>query len=170
MLRKLQCRRVHVRCPRSTNYSFMSGSNLPWDHQLLAWNLHNLPLCGNQNEIQICYFVKNFTLAEVKTLPEMYMGNATEEYARFFELGVDGVFTDFPSHARHARHVLTELGACLDYCFVHVWFDMDFQVRNTTRHDGSWHKSIRASWMMCIHTCCTKSAWMLPSRNGGERR
>ena len=40
----------------------------------------------------------------------MYMGNALEEYARFFELGVDGVFTDFASHARHARHVLTALG------------------------------------------------------------
>ena len=57
---------------------------------------------------------------DISKLPEMYMGNATEEYARFFELGVDGVFTDFPSHARHARHVLTELGACLDYCFVYV--------------------------------------------------
>ena len=36
---------------------------------------------------------------------QVYGGNATEEYARFFRLGVDGVFTDFASHAYHAREV-----------------------------------------------------------------
>ena len=49
--------------------------------------------------------------SDISMLPEMYMGNATEEYARFFELGIDGVFTDFASHARHARHVLSTYGA-----------------------------------------------------------
>ena len=48
--------------------------------------------------------------SDISMLPEMYMGNALEEYARFFQLGVDGVFTDFASHARHARHVLSAFG------------------------------------------------------------
>ena len=32
-------------------------------------------------------------------------GNAALEFARFFELGVDGVFADFPGHAVFARQM-----------------------------------------------------------------
>lgn len=49
--------------------------------------------------------------SDMLKLPDCYMGNATEEYARFFKLGVDGVFSDWSSHARHARHIMMERGA-----------------------------------------------------------
>ena len=48
--------------------------------------------------------------SDVSQLPYTYFGNASAEYSRFFELGVDGVFSDFPSHARHARHLYQHHG------------------------------------------------------------
>ena len=48
--------------------------------------------------------------SDVLKLPECYFGNAAEEYIRFFKLGVDGVFTDFPAHARYARELHEKLG------------------------------------------------------------
>lgn len=48
---------------------------------------------------------------DVHFLHQAYGGNATEEYARFFRLGVDGVFTDFTGHARHARDAFYMYGA-----------------------------------------------------------
>eukprot|EP00697_Spironema_sp_BW2_P001152 gnl/Spiro4/11559_TR6103_c0_g1_i1.p1 gnl/Spiro4/11559_TR6103_c0_g1~~gnl/Spiro4/11559_TR6103_c0_g1_i1.p1 ORF type:complete len:376 (-),score=49.25 gnl/Spiro4/11559_TR6103_c0_g1_i1:46-1173(-) len=41
--------------------------------------------------------------SDLEFLHPAYKGNAAAEYVRFFELGVDGVITDFTSHAVHAR-------------------------------------------------------------------
>ena len=41
--------------------------------------------------------------SDVKHLHRVYGGNATQEFADFFKLGVDGVFADFPDHAVYAR-------------------------------------------------------------------
>lgn len=40
---------------------------------------------------------------DVKHLHRVYGGNATQEFADFFKLGVNGVFADFPDHAVYAR-------------------------------------------------------------------
>ena len=51
-------------------------------------------------------FVHPYTFrTDVQFLPEIYHGNAALEFMRFYELGVDGVFADFPSHAAFARQV-----------------------------------------------------------------
>jgi glycerophosphoryl diester phosphodiesterase len=42
---------------------------------------------------------------DVQFLHQAYGGNATEEFALFFKLGVDSVFTDFSDHGVHARNV-----------------------------------------------------------------
>lgn len=42
---------------------------------------------------------------DVQFLSHAYGGNASLEFARFFQLGVDGVFADFPSHAVFARQM-----------------------------------------------------------------
>jgi glycerophosphoryl diester phosphodiesterase len=33
------------------------------------------------------------------------MGNPINEYLQFYELGIDGVFSDFPDHAFEAREL-----------------------------------------------------------------
>lgn len=43
--------------------------------------------------------------SDVTGLDRVYGGNAAHEFARFFELGVDGVFADFPDHAVFAREL-----------------------------------------------------------------
>jgi glycerophosphoryl diester phosphodiesterase len=43
--------------------------------------------------------------SDVTGLDRVYGGNAAFEFARFFELGVDGVFADFPDHAVFAREL-----------------------------------------------------------------
>lgn len=49
-------------------------------------------------------FVHAFTFrSEAKRLLSDYQGNAAAEYKKFFELGVDGVFSDFPDTAVAAR-------------------------------------------------------------------
>lgn len=40
---------------------------------------------------------------DVKHLHRTYGGNATQEFADFFKLGIDGCFADFPDHAVYAR-------------------------------------------------------------------
>lgn len=51
-------------------------------------------------------FVHPYTFrTDVQFLHEIYHGNAALEFLRFYELGVDGVFADFPSHAAFARQV-----------------------------------------------------------------
>lgn len=49
-------------------------------------------------------FVHPYTFrSDVRHLHRVYGGNATQEFAEFFKLGVDGVFTDFPDHGVYAR-------------------------------------------------------------------
>lgn len=49
-------------------------------------------------------FVHPYTFrSDVRHLHRVYGGNATQEFAEFFNLGVDGVFADFPDHAVYAR-------------------------------------------------------------------
>ena len=49
-------------------------------------------------------FVHPYTFrTDVKHLHPVYGGNATQEFAEFFRLGVEGVFADFPDHAVYAR-------------------------------------------------------------------
>ncbi|GAA6118220.1 glycerophosphodiester phosphodiesterase [Acidovorax sp. FG27] len=49
-------------------------------------------------------FVHPYTFrSEAKRLTSDYKGDAKEEYRRFFRLGVDGVFSDFPDQAKAAR-------------------------------------------------------------------
>lgn len=49
-------------------------------------------------------FVHPFTFrSEAKRLVSDYRGDATAEYKKFFEMGVDGVFSDFPDTAVKAR-------------------------------------------------------------------
>ena len=49
-------------------------------------------------------FVHPYTFrTDVKHLHSVYGGNAAQEFAEFFRLGVDGVFADFPDHAVYAR-------------------------------------------------------------------
>lgn len=49
-------------------------------------------------------FVHAFTFrSEAKRLVSDYRGDAAAEYEKFFELGVDGVFSDFPDTAAAAR-------------------------------------------------------------------
>lgn len=49
-------------------------------------------------------FVHPYTFrSDVRHLHRVYGGNATQEFAEFFKLGVDAVFTDFPDHGVYAR-------------------------------------------------------------------
>jgi glycerophosphoryl diester phosphodiesterase len=51
-------------------------------------------------------FVHPYTFkSDVTHLDRVYGGNASQEFGRFFELGVDGVFADFPGHAVFAREL-----------------------------------------------------------------
>jgi glycerophosphoryl diester phosphodiesterase len=43
--------------------------------------------------------------SDVMHLDRVYGGNASQEFGRFFELGVDGVFADFPGHGVFAREL-----------------------------------------------------------------
>jgi len=55
-------------------------------------------------------FVHPYTFrSDVRHLHRVYGGNATQEFAEFFKLGVDGVFTDFPDHGVYARESCAEL-------------------------------------------------------------
>lgn len=49
-------------------------------------------------------FVHPYTFrSEAKRLVSDYRGDPKAEYRRFYELGMDGVFADFPDHAKAAR-------------------------------------------------------------------
>ena len=49
-------------------------------------------------------FVHPYTFrSEAKRLASDYKGDPKAEYKRFYELGVDGVFADYPDHAKAAR-------------------------------------------------------------------
>ena len=49
-------------------------------------------------------FVHPYTFrSEAKRLARDYRGDPKAEYKRFYELGVDGVFADYPDHAKAAR-------------------------------------------------------------------
>jgi len=49
-------------------------------------------------------FVHPYTFrTDVKHLHRIYGGNATQEFADYFALGIDGCFADFPDHAVYAR-------------------------------------------------------------------
>jgi glycerophosphoryl diester phosphodiesterase len=51
-------------------------------------------------------FVHPYTFkSDVMHLDGIYGGNASQEFGRFFKLGVDGVFADFPGHAVFAREL-----------------------------------------------------------------
>ena len=51
-------------------------------------------------------FVHPYTFrSDVQDLDLVYGGNASQEFSRFFDLGVDGVFADFPAHAVFAREL-----------------------------------------------------------------
>jgi glycerophosphoryl diester phosphodiesterase len=43
--------------------------------------------------------------SEQSRLANQYMGNPINEYLEFYELGIDGVFSDFPDHAFTAREL-----------------------------------------------------------------
>ena len=54
-------------------------------------------------------FVHPYTFkSDVMHLDGVYGGNASQEFARFFDLGVDGVFADFPGHAVFARELFNK--------------------------------------------------------------
>jgi len=64
-------------------------------------------------------FVHVYTFrSDIKFLHVAYGGNPTEEYMLFFRLGIDGAFSDFASHAVHARDVFTAVGN--DYPFANL--------------------------------------------------
>lgn len=64
-------------------------------------------------------FVHVYTFrSDIKFLHVAYGGNPTEEYMLFFRLGIDGAFSDFASHAVHARDVFTMVGD--DYPFANL--------------------------------------------------
>jgi glycerophosphoryl diester phosphodiesterase len=46
--------------------------------------------------------------SEQSRLANQYMGNPINEYLQFYELGIDGVFSDFPDHAFTARELAWE--------------------------------------------------------------
>ena len=46
--------------------------------------------------------------SEQSQLANQYMGNPINEYLQFYELGIDGVFSDFPDHAFTARELFWE--------------------------------------------------------------
>ena len=46
--------------------------------------------------------------SEQPRLANQYMGNPAGEYLQFYELGIDGVFSDFPDHAFTARELFWE--------------------------------------------------------------
>jgi glycerophosphoryl diester phosphodiesterase len=46
--------------------------------------------------------------SEQPRLANQYMGNPVGEYLQFYELGIDGVFSDFPDHAVTARELFWE--------------------------------------------------------------
>jgi glycerophosphoryl diester phosphodiesterase len=46
--------------------------------------------------------------SEQPRLANQYMGNPINEYLQFYELGIDGVFSDFPDHAVTARELFWE--------------------------------------------------------------
>ncbi len=46
--------------------------------------------------------------SEQSRLANQYMGNPINEYLQFYELGIDGVFSDFPDHAFTARELFWE--------------------------------------------------------------
>jgi len=46
--------------------------------------------------------------SEQSRLANQYMGNPINEYLQFYELGIDGVFSDFPDHAVTARELFWE--------------------------------------------------------------
>jgi glycerophosphoryl diester phosphodiesterase len=54
-----------------------------------------------------CYTFRS----DIKYLHPAYGGNATEEFALFFRLGVDAVFVDFSDHAKRARDLFLLLQA-----------------------------------------------------------
>ncbi|MOA00958.1 glycerophosphodiester phosphodiesterase [compost metagenome] len=49
-------------------------------------------------------FVHAYTFrSEAKRLASDFKGNPAAEYRLFYNLGVDGVFSEFPDHAKAAR-------------------------------------------------------------------
>ena len=57
-----------------------------------------------QNAHAAGLFVHPFTFrSEAKRLAADFNGDPKAEYRRFYQLGVDGVFSDFPDHAKAAR-------------------------------------------------------------------
>ena len=58
-------------------------------------------------------FVHAYTFrSDVLHLSPVYGGNASLEFFRFFELGIDGVFADFPGHAAVSAQSLSIKFAC----------------------------------------------------------
>ena len=53
-------------------------------------------------------FVHPYTF-RTDDLPNEYHGNAAFEFHQFFDLGVDGVFADFPAHGVFARQIYNDL-------------------------------------------------------------
>lgn len=75
----------------------------PNKQQILPINDQGIP--GEPTDLvklahQSLLFVHPYTFrSDEKMLPATYAGDPTKEYQRFFELGVDGIFTDFPEDA-----------------------------------------------------------------------
>ncbi len=67
------------------------------------------PLLKMAHEAGLKVHVYTFR-SDKEFLPKDYEGNPEKEYHRFFELGVDGVFSDFPDHAVKARESFSKKG------------------------------------------------------------
>jgi glycerophosphoryl diester phosphodiesterase len=84
----------------------------PWKKYIVSTNAANdtLPptdLIDRAHEHGLLIHTWTFR-SEQPRLANQYMGNPINEYLQFYELGIDGVFSDFPDHAVTARELFWE--------------------------------------------------------------
>jgi glycerophosphoryl diester phosphodiesterase len=84
----------------------------PWKKYIVSTNASNdtLPptdLIDRAHDHGLLIHTWTFR-SEQPRLANQYMGNPINEYLQFYELGIDGVFSDFPDHAFAARELFWE--------------------------------------------------------------
>jgi glycerophosphoryl diester phosphodiesterase len=84
----------------------------PWKKYIVSTNANNdtLPptdLIDRAHDHGLLIHTWTFR-SEQSRLANQYQGNPINEYLQFYELGIDGVFSDFPDHAVTARELFWE--------------------------------------------------------------
>jgi glycerophosphoryl diester phosphodiesterase len=84
----------------------------PWKKYIVSTNANNdtLPptdLIERAHDHGLLIHTWTFR-SEQSRLANQYQGNPINEYLQFYELGIDGVFSDFPDHAFTARELFWE--------------------------------------------------------------